>query len=53
LVTTLELYRSAYQYRSIAWQKTWSVSGTRTVKLVVVGTARRPRVDLDAVIVLR
>ena len=52
-VTTVDLYRSASHYREIAWQKAWSTSARRTVRLVVVGTAGRPRVDVDAFVVLR
>ena len=40
-------------YRAVAWQRTWSTSATRTIRLVVVGTSGRPRVDLDAFAVLR
>jgi hypothetical protein len=35
-------------HRDVAWQKTWTTSATRTIRLVVVGTSGRPRVDLDA-----
>jgi hypothetical protein len=35
-------------YRYVAWQRTWTTSATRTIRLVVVGTSGRPRVDLDA-----
>jgi alpha-tubulin suppressor-like RCC1 family protein len=52
-VATVDLYRSSTQYRVLAWQKTWSTSGTRTVKLVVAGTSGRPRVDLDGFAVLK
>jgi hypothetical protein len=41
------------QYRTVAWQRTWSTIGTRTIKLVPTGTPGRPRVDLDAFAVLR
>jgi subtilisin family serine protease len=41
------------QYRTVAWQKTWSTVATRTIKLVLTGTPGRPRVDLDAFAVLR
>ena len=51
--TTVDLYRSSTQYRAIAWQKTWSTSATRTIKVVVVGTSGRPRIDLDAFAVVR
>jgi hypothetical protein len=44
---TLDLGGSTL-HRDVAWQKTWATSATRTVRLVVVGTSGRPRVDLDA-----
>jgi hypothetical protein len=50
-VETIDLGASE-QYRYVGWQKTWSSSGTRTIKVVVVGTAGRPRVDVDAFVVL-
>jgi hypothetical protein len=50
---TVDLYRSSTQYRSIAWKGTWSTSATRTIKIVVVGTSGRPRVDVDAFVVLK
>ena len=37
----------------VAWQGTFSTSARRTIKIVVVGTSGRPRVDLDAFAVLR
>ena len=51
--TTVDTYRSATQYRAVVWQKSWSTSGTRTIKLVVSGTSGRPRVDLDAFVVVK
>jgi hypothetical protein len=39
--------------RAVAWQKTWSGSAKRTVKIVVLGTSGRPRVDLDAFAIVR
>ncbi len=50
---TVDLYAPTAQYRVIAWQRTWGSAGTRTVRLAVVGTPGRPRVDLDAFAVLR
>lgn len=47
-VTTIDLYAAATRYRQVVWTRTWSTLGKRTVKLVVVGTAGRPRVDVDA-----
>jgi hypothetical protein len=37
----------------VAWQTAWSSSKTRTLKLIVDGTAGRPRFDLDAFAVLK
>ena len=51
-VTTVDLY-GASRHRVLVWQKTWSTSATRTLKLVVVGTVGRSRADLDAIGVLR
>ncbi len=50
---TVGTYPSSASYRAVVWQKTWSSSATRTIKLVVSGTSGRPRVDLDAFVVLR
>ena len=52
-VATVDLLRSATQARAVVWQQTWSSSVPRTVKVVVSGTSGRPRVDLDALIVIR
>ena len=40
-------------FRAVAFSRTWAVSGFHTLKLVVVGTPGRPRVDLDALEILR
>ncbi len=52
LVKTVDTKASATQYRYIAWQ-TALTPGTHTIKLVVAGTAGRPRVDLDAFAILK
>ncbi len=44
---------TAAQYRYQAFAKRWPTVGTHSVRVVVVGTAGRPRVDLDAFAVLR
>lgn len=53
LVSALYLYASSTTYRYVAFQKTWTTSATHTIKVVVVGTARHPRIDIDAFVVLR
>jgi hypothetical protein len=52
-VSTVNLYSATYSYRYVAFARTWSTSGAHSIKLVVVGTSGRPRVDLDAFEVLR
>jgi hypothetical protein len=49
---TVDTRLSSAVYRSIVWVGTWTSAGTHTVKLVVVGTAGRARVDVDAVLIL-
>ena len=52
-LATVDLRSSSTRYRALVWQRTWTTSATRTIKLVVVGTAGRPRVDLDAFVTLK
>ena len=53
LATTVDLHRSSRSYRRIVFSKAWATSGTRTIRIEVVGTADHPRVDMDAFIVIR
>jgi hypothetical protein len=53
LVATLDLRSSATKYRYLAWQRAWSSVGTHTVRIVVLGTSGRPRVDVDAFVIWR
>ena len=53
LKATVSLYRASSQYRVVVWQQAFAASGKHTVKLVVVGTAGRPRVDVDAFVVVK
>ncbi|MFH1475861.1 MAG: hypothetical protein ABIG85_08395, partial [Chloroflexota bacterium] len=46
-------YRSVTVYRRIITGRTFASAGTHTFRVEVAGTAGRPRVDLDAFIVLR
>jgi hypothetical protein len=48
LVTTVDTYRDATTARFVAFTRSWTSYGKHTIKLVVVGTADRPRIDLDA-----
>jgi hypothetical protein len=45
---TIDLYSSTTRLRQLVYQASWAASGTHTIKIRVLGTAGRPRVDLDA-----
>ncbi len=53
LTTTIDTVSASTTFRFVAYAKTWTTSGTHTIKLVVSGTSGRPRVDLDALEVVR
>jgi GH25 family lysozyme M1 (1,4-beta-N-acetylmuramidase) len=47
LATTVNLYQATYSNKVVVFTKMWSTSGTHTIKIVAVGTAGHPRIDLD------
>ena len=53
LVATIDTHASSLGFRYVAWSRAWARPGTHTLKLVVVGSAGHPRVDLDALEILR
>lgn len=53
LVATVDTYAATTTRKLVIWQRSWATAGAHTLKLVVVGTAGRPRVDLDALVALR
>jgi hypothetical protein len=52
-VATIDLRRSSKLARVIVWQRTWAKAAKRTIRVIVVGTSGRPRVDVDAFAILR
>ena len=50
---TVDLYASSTQARKVVYTKAWSSSGSHTVTIKVLGTSGRPRVDIDAFVILR
>jgi hypothetical protein len=48
LKTTISLYSTTTTARAQVYAINWAVSGAHTIRIVVVGTAGHPRVDLDA-----
>ena len=53
LFTTVSQYRADPGYRKVVFERSWVSSGTHTIRIEVVGTSGRPRVDLDALVVIR
>ena len=47
LAATVDLYSATYMSKAVVYAKTWSANGTHTIKIVCVGTAGHPRIDLD------
>ena len=53
LTATVNLYSATPVARKLVFGRTFSTSATRTIKIVVVGTAGHPRVILDQIYVMR
>jgi hypothetical protein len=53
LVQTLDLRASTSTAAAVVFRRSWTSSATRTIRIEVLGTAGRPRVDLDGFVVLR
>jgi len=51
-VTTIDLRRSSAQHRVLVFTRAWATSGKHIMGIRVVGTAGRPRVDVDAFIIV-
>jgi hypothetical protein len=52
LATTVDLYASSNQYRRVVFSKSWTQAGPHSIEIRVLGTSGRPRVDLDALVVV-
>jgi subtilisin len=52
LATTVDFHRSSAAHRQIVFTRSWATDGPHTVRVVVLGTADRPRVDVDAFVIV-
>jgi len=52
LATTVDFYRSSAAHRQIVFTRSWATDGPHTFRVVVLGTADRPRVDVDAFVIV-
>jgi hypothetical protein len=53
LVATVNLHSATPLVRRIVFARHWSAARTHTIRVIVLGTAGHPRIDLDTFIVLR
>jgi hypothetical protein len=53
LAATVDLHASTTAWRRVAFARRWSASGTHVIRIVCRATSGRPRVDVDAFVVLR
>jgi hypothetical protein len=53
-VTTIALGSGATRFRQVVFSRTWSTTGTHTLRLVAAGgTTGHARLDIDAIALLR
>ena len=52
LVKTVDLYASSKQHRRVVFSRSWPTAGVHRIRIDVVGTPNRPRVDIDAIVVV-
>jgi hypothetical protein len=53
VVATVSLNTPANAFRRLVFARSWGRSGTHTIRIVVLGTAGHPRIDLDAFLIIR
>jgi hypothetical protein len=53
LVGSASLYASRTSARRVVWVRSWQKVAARTIEVRIVGTPGRPRVDVDAFVILR
>jgi hypothetical protein len=52
LVATIDTHRTKNQYRVLAYTGRWATAGRHSIRVVVLGTVHRPRVDIDAFVIV-
>jgi hypothetical protein len=53
LRATISAYSLVTRFRQLVFSYSWATPGTHKIRIVVLGTAHHPRVDVDAFVVLR
>jgi subtilisin len=52
LEATVDLYASSKQHRRVVFSRAWATSGDHEIRIEVVGTPNRSRIDVDTVVVV-
>lgn len=52
LEATVDLYASSKQHRRVVFSRAWATAGDHEIRVEVVGTQNRQRVDIDTVVVV-
>jgi hypothetical protein len=52
-VATISLRTPSAAYKRLVFARSWGRSATHTIRIVVLGTAGHPRVDLDTFLIIR
>jgi hypothetical protein len=52
LAKTVDFRRSTPAHRQVVFTRSWAKAGPHTLKVVVLGTSGRPRVDVDAFVIV-
>lgn len=50
---TVDLKSTTTKYRDALWTKTWSTSGSHTIKVVVAATSGRPTITTDGLVYIK
>ena len=53
LRATIRAYSLVTRFRQLVFSYSWATAGTHKIRIIVLGTAHHPRVDVDAFVVLR
>ena len=52
LAATVDFRRSSAAHRQVVFTRSWATARPHTLKVVVLGTSGRPRVDVDAFVIV-
>ena len=52
LAATVDFRRSSTAHRQVVFTRSWATARPHTLKVVVLGTSGRPRVDVDAFVIV-